>query len=99
MLLTCKGPFCWTLNTSDNPSAQPWPSPAVHRTCDMADEVLEVCCQLSIAAVPDAAIQDVLQGHEEAEHITLMPPEQPVAGLRERDAPQLCFAVPAHCSI
>ena len=98
MLSTCHPPSCRTLSVSDTPSARPWPAPAGHRTCDMAEEVLEVGCQLSIAAVPDAAIQDVLQGHEEAEHITLMPPEQPVAGLRDRDAPQLCFAVPACCS-
>ena len=65
-------------------SARPQPGGL---TCDAVDEALQRLGELGVLAAPGAAVQHVLQGHEQAEDVALMPPEQAVAVLREGDAP------------
>ena len=59
----------------------------------MAYERRKLMHKGGICSAPAAAVNDVLQGHEQAEDIPLPAPEQAVAHLREGYARQL-HAVP-----
>ena len=59
----------------------------------MVDETLQLLHGALVLRGPCAAINDVLQRHQQPEHVPFAPPERPVAALCRRDAWQ---ALPQH---